>query len=184
VGLSVLEAFGRREPSAVRLVYREYGQLVYAVAHHVLGRHELAEEATQQTFVQAWQAADRFDIDRDPAPWLATIAKRVAVDIHRREARRPAQPSSDISTMVDRSGALMTQSPDPDSLDAVWRVRKAIDALSSEEATIVRLQHLEGMTQTEIADKLGIPLGTVKSRSHRAHQQLSRLLGDLRKDFA
>jgi len=61
---------------------------------------------------------------------------------------------------------------------------KAIDALSSEEATIVRLQHLEGMTQTEIADKLGIPLGTVKSRSHRAHQQLSRLLGDLRKDFA
>ena len=90
----MLEAFRDREATSVRLVYREYGQLVYAVARHVLGRHELAEEATQQTFVRAWQAADRVDIDRDPAPWLATIAKRVAIDIHRREARRPALPTA------------------------------------------------------------------------------------------
>src|SRR3954454_17593026 len=96
----VLVAFRDRDDDAVRAVYREYGQLVYAVAHHVLGRHELAEEATQQTFVRAWQAAERVDIDRDPAPWLATIAKRVAIDIHRREARRPAQPSADIVSIV------------------------------------------------------------------------------------
>jgi DNA-directed RNA polymerase specialized sigma24 family protein len=48
---------------------------VYAVAHRVLGHHDLAEEAAQQTFVRAWQAADRIDVDRDPAPWLATIAQ-------------------------------------------------------------------------------------------------------------
>jgi RNA polymerase sigma-70 factor (ECF subfamily) len=179
---AVLEAFRHREATGVRLVYREYGQLVYAVAHHVLGRHELAEEATQQTFVRAWQAADRVQIDRDPAPWLATIAKRVAIDIHRRESRRPAQPSADIASMVDRGRALMTQSADPDSLDAVWRVRRAIDELSVEEASVVRLQHLDGLTHTEIADKLGIPLGTVKSRSHRAHQRLTGLLGSLRKE--
>ena len=166
----------------MRLVYREYGQLVYAVAHHVLGRHELAEEATQQTFVRAWQAADRVHIDRDPAPWLATIAKRVAIDIYRREARRPAQPSADVVSMVDRGRALMMQSTDPDSLDAVWRVRNAIDELSVDEASVVRLQHLDGLTHTEIADKLGIPLGTVKSRSHRAHQRLTDLLGSLRKE--
>ena len=182
VGPAVLEAFGRREPSAVRLVYREYGQLVYAVAHHVLGRHELAEEATQQTFVRAWQAADRLDVDRDPAPWLATIAKRVAIDIHRREARRPAQPSDEIVSMVDHGQALMMQSPDGDSLDAVWKVRNAIDKLSVEEASVVRLQHLEGLTHNEIAEKLGIPVGTVKSRSHRAHERLADLLGSLRKE--
>jgi RNA polymerase sigma factor (sigma-70 family) len=182
VSAAVLEAFRHREATAVRLVYREYGQLVYAVAHHVLGRHELAEEATQQTFVRAWQAADRVDIDRDPAPWLATIAKRVAIDIHRREARRPAQPSADIVSIVDRGQALMTQAPDGDSLDAVWRVRRAIDALSAEEASVVRLQHLDGMTHVEIAEKLGVPVGTVKSRSHRAHQRLSGLLGNLRRE--
>lgn len=178
----VLEAFRHREPASVRLVYREYGQLVYAVAHHVLGRHELAEEATQQTFVRAWQAADRVHIDRDLAPWLATIAKRVAIDIYRREARRPAQPSADIVSMSDHGQALMMQSADSDSFDAVWRVRKAIDELSVEEASVVRLQHLDGLTHIEIAEKLGIPLGTVKSRSHRAHQRLAGLLGSLRKE--
>ncbi len=81
-----LHAFTRRDPAAVREVYREYGGLVYAVAHRVLGSSDLAEEATQQTFVRAWQAADRLDPDRDPAPWLATIAKRSALDIHRRGA--------------------------------------------------------------------------------------------------
>jgi len=182
VAPAVLEAFGRREAGAVRLVYREYGKLVYAVAHHVLGRHELAEEATQQTFLRAWQAADRLDVHRDPAPWLATIAKRVALDIYRREARRPAQPSADIASMVDGGGALMTDTPTGDGLDAVWRVRAAIDALPVDEASIVRMQHVDGMSHVEIAEKLGIPLGTVKSRSHRAHQRLSVLLGDLRKD--
>src|SRR6476620_8652110 len=65
-----LRAFRRREPDAVRELYREYGRLAYAVAYRVLGRDDLAEEAVQQTFVRAWQAADRLDVDRDPGPWL------------------------------------------------------------------------------------------------------------------
>src|SRR5437870_73800 len=86
----LLDGFRRRDESAVRAMYREYGRLVYAVAHRALGRHDLAEEAVQQAFMNAWRAADRIDVDRDPAPWLATIAKRVAIDIHRREASRRA----------------------------------------------------------------------------------------------
>ena len=97
VDANVLEAFRRREPLAVRALYREYGRLVYAVTLRVLGRPDLAEEATQQTFVHAWQAADRIDVDRDPASWLATIAKRVAIDIYRREARRPASALDDVA---------------------------------------------------------------------------------------
>ncbi len=173
----MLLAFRRREESAVRALYREYGRLVYAVAHRVLGRHELAEEATQQTFVNAWRAADRIDVDRDPASWLATIAKRAAIDIYRREARRPTRALDDVPT-DDR--AVVTLPPDVDTLDAVWQVRRAIDALPPDEATIVRMQHLEGMSQSEISDHLGIALGTVKSRSHRAHQKLAARLGHLR----
>ena len=70
--------------------------------------------------------------------------------------------------------------PDLDTLDAVWHVRQAIDALPPDEATIVRLQHLDGMTHSEISEQLGIALGTVKSRSHRAHRKLAALLGHLR----
>jgi RNA polymerase sigma-70 factor (ECF subfamily) len=173
----VLAGFQRRDPDAVRALYREYGRLVYAVAHRVLGRHDLAEDAVQQTFVRAWQAADRIDVGRDPAPWLATIAKRVAIDILRRESRRPVGAIDDVAA-DDR--AVVTLPPELDTLDAAWHVRRAIDALPPDEAVIVRMQHLDGMTHTEIADKLGIVLGTVKSRSHRAHRKLAGLLGHLR----
>ncbi|HEX2382930.1 MAG TPA: RNA polymerase sigma factor [Acidimicrobiales bacterium] len=174
---SALEDFSRRDPAAVRAVYRAYGGLVYAVAYRVLGRPDLAEEAAQQTFVRAWQAADRLDPNRDPGPWLATIAKRAALDIHRREARRRAHSLDDVAT---DHPAVVTLPPDTDSLDAVWQVRRAIESLPPDEATIVRLQHLEDITHTEIAAKLGIAVGTVKSRSHRAHTKLAALLGHLR----
>jgi RNA polymerase sigma-70 factor (ECF subfamily) len=177
VDASALEDFSRRDPAAVRAVYRAYGGLVYSVAHRVLGRADLAEEAAQQTFVRAWQAADRLDPNRDPGPWLATIAKRAALDIHRREARRKANALDDVA--ADHP-SVVTLPPDMDTLDSVWQVRRAIEALPPDEAIIVRLQHLEGITHTEIAAKLGIALGTVKSRSHRAHTRLATLLGHLR----
>ncbi len=177
VDVATIEAFRRREEGAVRAMYREYGNLVYAVAHRVLGRNELAEEAAQQTFVQAWQAADRIDVDREPASWLATIAKRAAIDIYRREARRPTDP---LAGVAEHDRAVVTLPPELDTLDAVWRVRQAIDELPADEASVVRLQHLDGMTHNEIAEKLGIPVGTVKSRSHRAHRTLAGMLGHLR----
>jgi RNA polymerase sigma factor (sigma-70 family) len=174
---AALEAFRRRDPDAVRALYKEYGRSVYAVALGVLGRQDLAEEAAQQTFVKAWKAADRIDVDRDPGPWLATIARRAAIDIHRREARRP---TTALDTVASDDRALISLPPDVDALDAAWQVRRAIAALSPDEATVVRLQHLEGMTHAEIAAQLGIALGTVKSRSHRAHRRLLRNLGHLR----
>jgi RNA polymerase sigma factor (sigma-70 family) len=75
---------------------------------------------------------------------------------------------------------VVTLPPELDTLDAAWQVRRAIDTLPPEEAAIVRLQHLDGLTQSEISDELGIALGTVKSRSHRAHRRLASLLGHLR----
>ena len=174
---SMLDGFRRRDASAVRAMYREYGRLVYAVAHRALGRHDLAEEAVQQTFVNAWRAADRVDVDRDPAPWLSTIAKRVAIDIYRREKSRRTTALGDLAA---HDPALVNLPPDLETLDTVWQVRRAIDALSADEAALVRMQHLDGMTQKEISVKLGIALGTVKSRSHRAHRHLATLLGHLR----
>jgi len=178
---SVLAAFVRRDPTAVRALYRAYGSLVYAVAHRVLGRHDLAEEASQQTFVRAWRAADRFDVTRDPGPWLATIARRVAIDVHRSEGRRP---TISLDAVATNDPAVVSLPADLDALDAVWHIRKAIGMLSPEEATIVCLQHRDGMTHNEISDKLGIALGTVKSRSHRAHRKLAARLGHLRDSAA
>ena len=76
----------------MRAVYQAYGSLVYAVTFRVLGDRGLCEEATQQTFLRAWRAAASFDTSRELGPWLATIARRVAIDLYRREAARAAGP--------------------------------------------------------------------------------------------
>jgi RNA polymerase sigma-70 factor (ECF subfamily) len=158
-------------------VYREYGRLVYAVALRTLQQRELAEEAAQQAFVQAWRAAPNFDVTRPLGPWLATIARRVAIDIQRREARRVASALDDVPP---GHGALVTMPPSVDSVHDAWAVREAVDALPAEEHEVVRLQHLEGYTHGEIAERLGVPVGTVKSRSFRAHKRLAARLGHLR----
>jgi RNA polymerase sigma-70 factor (ECF subfamily) len=167
-----LELFRSGDPDAVRMVYRAYGGLVYAVAFKALGSRELAEEAAQETFVKAWRAAATFDPARELGPWLATIARRTAIDIHRREARRPTE------RLVE---AVVVELPDgvEDTFD-VWAVREAIDQLPPLERDVVRLQHLEGLSQAEIAARLGVPIGTIKSRSFRAHGRLAAHLGHLR----
>lgn len=174
---AVVTNFQRGHPDAVREVYDTFGRLVYTVANRILNNRSLAEEATQQTFVQAWRGAASFDPNRELGPWLATIARRVAIDIHRREARRPTVPIDSVSP-TDRT--LVALPPSAEQTYEVWQVREAIDSLPPDEREIVRLQHLGELTQGEIAVKLDIPLGTVKSRSHRAHKSLAIRLGHLR----
>jgi len=172
-----IAGFRTGDPDSVRVLYRAYGGLVYAVAHRTLGSRELAQEATQQTFVKAWQAASSFDPERELGPWLATIARRTAIDLHRRESRRP---TDELSEAVLNDQAVVDLPPGIDRAYDVWAVREAIEALPDDERTIVRLQHLEELTQAEVAERLGIPIGTVKSRSYRAHRTLAARLQHLR----
>jgi RNA polymerase sigma factor (sigma-70 family) len=175
----VLAGFADGDPDAVRAVYGAYGRLVYTVAYKVLGDQGLAEEATQQAFVQAWRAAASYDPTRELGPWLAAIARRAAIDVHRREARR-RHGSLDDADPGDP--ALVSLPPSVDQVYDVWEVRRAIDALDPADAELVRLQHFDELTHTQIAERLGIPVGTVKSRSFRAHRRLAELLGHLRGD--
>jgi RNA polymerase sigma factor (sigma-70 family) len=169
--------FRQGDPDAVRAVYRSHGRLVYAVAYRVLADRGLAEEATQQTFVKAWRAAQSFDESRELGPWLAAIARRVAIDLYRRESVRSADP---IESVPAGDPALVAAPQSAESIYDVWAVREAVGQLPADEQEVVRLQHLEGFTHTQIAEQLGIAPGTVKSRSFRAHKRLAELLGHLR----
>ena len=175
------ELLGFRDghPDAVRAVYREYAGLVFAVSLRTLGSRDLAEESTQRTFVKAWKAAAGFEVGRELGPWLATIARRTAIDVYRRESRRSTSPLDDVApgdpTVVELPVGVEK------SYEAA-EVRAAIDTLPPEEREVVRLQHLHELTQTEVAERLGVPVGTVKSRSHRAHRRLASLLGHLREE--
>ena len=161
----------------MRSVYRSHGRLVYAVAYRVLGDRSLAEEAVQQTFVKAWRAAQSFDESREFGPWLAAIARRVAIDLYRQEAVRAADP---LDAVPADAPALVAAPPSAEAVYDVWEVRQAVAQLPADEQEVVRLQHLDGFTQTQIAERLGVAVGTVKSRSFRAHKRLATMLGHLR----
>jgi RNA polymerase sigma-70 factor (ECF subfamily) len=169
--------FRQGDPEAVRSIYRSHGRLVYAVAYKVLGDRGLAEEAVQQTFVKAWRAAQSFDEDRDLGPWLAAIARRVAIDVYRREAVRTADP---IEAVPVGDPALVATPQSAEAIYDVWEVRQAVAELPADEQEVVRLQHLDGFTHVQIAERLGVAVGTVKSRSFRAHKRLATMLGHLR----
>ena len=169
---SLAAAFRRGEPEAIRALYQQYGGPVATVARSILGSPELAEEAVQQTFVNAWKGASKFDENRELAPWLYSIARRCSIDILRRETKPPAgghQPETDIAI-------------DPPSFERAYEafeVRRAIQGLPQDESAVIELSHRFGMTHQEIAERLGIPVGTVKSRSNRAHKRLAAALRHL-----
>ena len=175
-----LRRFRAGESEAVRAVYREYGRLVYAVCRNQLASPQLAEEAAQQTFLKAWRSASTIEPGRDLAPWLATIARRTAIDVYRQESRETTSALEDVPlnhpTMVTRDVPI-------ERTYDVWQVRQALDELPEDERIIVQLQHLEGQTHAAIAERLRLPVGTVKSRSHRAHKKLAGRLGHLREGF-
>ncbi len=169
--------FREGDPDAVRAVYRAYGKVVYAVAYRVLGDRGLAEEASQQAFLKAWRAATSVDLSRELGPWLAMIAKRSAIDVYRREAVRTADP---LESVAPGDPALASNPESAEVIYDAWAVREAVDGLPADEREVVRLQHFEGLTHTEIAEKLKLAVGTVKSRSFRAHRRLAGQLAHLR----
>jgi len=172
----VAARFRDGDPDAVRDLYRLYGRTVYGVAFRALGDRSLAEEAVQQTFLQAWRAAATVDPSRDVAPWLFTITRRVAIDLYRKESRRRHDAFPDVH---DGDTPEATIPPAIEGLSERWEIRSAVDALPDDEREVVRLQHFAGLTHVEIAGKLDVPVGTVKSRSFRAHKRLAVTLRHL-----
>jgi RNA polymerase sigma-70 factor (ECF subfamily) len=172
---------GRRfrdgEPDAVRELYRRYSRPLLTVAMRHLFDAERAKDAVQQTVLQAWRAADRFDADRPLGPWLFQICRRVCIDQLRAVRGRT-------ETIDDHDDDLRLSVGGP-SLEQAWtvfEVRRAIDELPPDTRDIVRLIHLDGWTVQQTAELLDLPLGTVKSRSFRAHKRLGAVLAHLRVD--
>jgi RNA polymerase sigma-70 factor, ECF subfamily len=168
----VLTAFSEGSVAALATVYDRYSRAVWSVAMGVLGDRSLAEDATQETFLRAWRAAATYDPDRGLAPWLFTIARRTAIDVHRREAR-PTQGGHGVEQDV------VIRMPGIERAYETWEVRAALSELPADERDVVRMSHFEEMTHREIADALQVPVGTVKSRSHRAHRRLAERLAHL-----
>jgi RNA polymerase sigma-70 factor, ECF subfamily len=147
-------------------LYRRYERRLYGLGLRMLGDRGLAEELVQETFVRIWRTADRFDPERGTVPaFVFAIARRLAVDLWRRPSSRPFEPESEAAARPDTAF---------DQVLLEVAVRDALDSLSDAHRQVLELSYHSDLTQTEIARRLGISVGTVKSRSYHALRAFHR----------
>ena len=164
------------DESALETLYARYGGLLYTLALRIVGDGELAREVVQDTFVRSWDGRETYDPQRGRVPWwLMGIARNRAIDLLRSRTHQ--------QRIRERTAALReAPAVPPNDLDAVSTrvaVLHALQSLSDGQRTAIELAYYGGLTQTEIADELGEPLGTVKSRTREAMEQLRSLLAPL-----
>jgi RNA polymerase sigma-70 factor, ECF subfamily len=163
----LLDRLAAGDHAALGEVYDRYAGLVNGLALRILRNTAEAEEVIQEVFVQIWRQAVRFDPARGSAEaWICTIARTRALDRLRRRTSRREEPDDEIP------GASAT----PRTVEAL-AVRKALESLSADQRTALELAYWEGLTQSEIAERLGEPLGTVKTRIRTAMIRLRDVLG-------
>src|SRR5215211_7394222 len=166
----------RGDEVALGELYERHGAVAYGLAFRILRNEMLAEDAVQDAFLTVWRTAGRFAPEQAAAStWLLTIVHRRAVDLVRREERRRGKPLSEAAEPVAHESAE----------DAAWlrlqreRVQDALRQLPDEQREAIELAYYGGFTQSELADRLGQPLGTIKSRMFAGLGRLRELLADL-----
>jgi RNA polymerase sigma-70 factor (ECF subfamily) len=149
-------------------LYRRYERRLYGLGRSLLGDAGLAEELVQETFIRLWRSAGTFDPRRGSAsPFIFTIARRLAIDLRRRPSSRPFLPEVEADPNRDS---------DFDQLVRSLTVRDALDSLSEQHREVLELSYRRDLTQVEIANRIGVPLGTVKSRTYTALRAFKRAL--------
>ncbi len=166
----------RSEQSALAELYDRFGRPAYGLALRILRDESLAEDAVQDAFLAVWRTAPRFLPERGKAStWILTLVHRRAVDLVRREERRradtldPETEPGDRSPPVDEEAWLRLQRE---------RVQSALCQLPDQQREAIELAYYGGFTQSELAERLGQPLGTIKSRMFLGLGRLRELLGD------
>jgi len=164
----------RAEQHALAELYDRYGRTAYGLALRILRDEALAEDAVQEGFLAVWRTASRFVPERGKAStWILTLVHRRAVDVVRREQRRRADALDEAvepgSASVDEEAWLRLQRE---------RVQNALRQLPDQQREALELAYYGGFTQAELAERLGQPLGTIKSRMFAGLARLRELLGD------
>ena len=164
----------RGDEQALAELYDRFGRVAYGIAVRVVRDASLAEDAVQDAFMTAWRTAASFDPARGKAStWLLTLVHRRAVDVVRREERRRGDPLDDAPVA---SGDATDESAEV--REERRRVQSALAQLPPDQREALELAYYGGLTQTELAERLGVPLGTIKSRMFTALSRLRDLLGE------
>jgi RNA polymerase sigma-70 factor (ECF subfamily) len=169
---ALIGRIGEGDRDAFERLYRRYARAVFGLALRRLGDRDRAEEAVQETFASVWRSARSYRPERGPGgPWLYAIARNAIVDRFR----------SRTEPVVEVPDAAADEAGPAERAEAgwvAWRVHRALEELPGHERTVIELAYWSGLSQSEVAQFLDIPLGTVKTRTRSALGHLAELLGD------
>jgi RNA polymerase sigma-70 factor (ECF subfamily) len=184
IGLSDTELIARAsegDARALEVLYDRYSRVVYSFALRIVGDQQLAEEVLQEAFFRAWQQGSAFKAARGSfITWLLSITHNLAIDEVRKRQRRPQKADS------EEPEAVLAAVPDSGRHveEEVWlsslrdTIASALDRLPRAQREAIELAYFQGLTQREIAETLGEPLGTIKTRMRLGLQKLREQLGD------
>jgi RNA polymerase sigma-70 factor (ECF subfamily) len=165
--LRLLQRIAAGDHAAIGELYDRYSALMFGVIMRILRSRSDAEEVLQEVFMRVWSRAEMYD-ERlgSPAPWLVRIARNRAID--RLRARRPLVVLDDDPDARDGEAAEASAAPTPEVLAVTSQtgeaVRSALAVLPTEQRALIEAAFYEGYTHSELADRFGLPLGTVKTR--------------------
>ena len=170
----LLERIGLGDREAFDALYRRFVRPVFALALRRLGDRGRAEDATQETFTSVWRSARSYRPERGPgAPWLYAVARNAIVDRTRVRSEPPMEapdePTPEAGPAEEAERSWLS-----------WRVHRALQDLPQQERTLLELAYWGGLSQSEIAEFLNIPLGTVKTRTRSALGRLADRLEEVR----
>ncbi len=165
--------------SALEVLYDRYATLVFSVSLRVLYDRQLAEDVTQEVFLRLWRRPQSFDPTRGRLlSWLMSVTRNRAIDEQRRLARRVMTEDPADESLPDLGG--IEGKDDPQLALALaemrWKVREAMKCLPLAQRQVIELGYFRGLTQVEIAERTGLPLGTVKTRVRLAMNKLRQEL--------
>jgi RNA polymerase sigma-70 factor (ECF subfamily) len=163
--------------AAFGLLYDRMAAPLYSLAYKMLGQEAEAQDLLQEVFLTVWNKAASFDTTRGSAfSWMVTQVRNRAIDRIRSRRRRGELMEAFGSDLEPQGSSPRSASENVEATERSQQVRAAMGKLSDEQRHVLRLAYFEGLTQSEIAERLDEPLGTVKARAHRALARLRDIL--------
>jgi RNA polymerase sigma-70 factor, ECF subfamily len=172
----LVERLRKRDPQALAELYDRYGRLAYSLILRVVRDASIAEDLVQETFLRVWNRVQGFDSVRGAlCPWLLAVARNRAIDYLRSPSGRERNAYEFDET--EHPSLYSDMEPDILNADKTRRVRAAMEKLAPNLRTVVELAYFEGLSQSEMAERIGQPLGTVKTWVRTALKSLRIELG-------
>jgi RNA polymerase sigma-70 factor (ECF subfamily) len=167
----------RRDPDALAQLYDRYGRMMYSLILRVVRNEAVAEDLVQETFLRIWNRVHAFDQDRGAlGPWILAVARNRAIDYLRSIQNREADTPLEMERM-ENPALFSNLENDILNLDRVRKLKSAFDKLTPNQRAVIELAYYEGMSQTEMSERLKQPLGTVKTWVRTALKALREELG-------